>query len=210
MEDTFEFKLRGIKGNTLGTSVRQSFMTLSQLLTETPKTIDTDIEIKYPMLTEATEEWFLDTYAIEVNLLVDTILRTIFDLAESRPIVFSSFSPEVCVCLQLKQDRYPVYFLTESGNIDAGDIRARSVQEAVHFARAWNLAGTIQRADPLLASPRLVRYCQQEGMRCGSWGGLNDDADNAKRLAKAGLDVIIVIDVKTIVKVVSDVSSGTV
>lgn len=132
------------------------------------------------MLTEATEEWFMDTYAIEVKLLVDTILTTIFCHAEERPIVFSSFSPEVCLCLQLKQSTYPVYFLTESGHVDAGDVRARSVQEAVRFARASELAGTVQRADTLISCPKLVRYCKQAGMQVATFGFGNDDPQNAQ------------------------------
>lgn len=132
------------------------------------------------MLSEATEEWSMDAYAIEVNLLVDTILTTVFDHAGTHPIILASFSPEVCICLKLKQNTYPVHFLTESGNVNAGDVRARSLQEAVHFARAWDLAGTIQRADPLLSSLKLVRYCQQGDMGCATWGPGNDDPDNAK------------------------------
>lgn len=131
------------------------------------------------MLTEATEEWYMDSYSIEVNLLVDTILTTIYNLAGARPIVLSSFSPEVCICLRLKQTDYPVMFLTESGHCKAGDVRATSVQEAVHFARSWDLAGTVQRTDPLLASPRLVGYCQRGGMQCASWGYANDEPDKA-------------------------------
>lgn len=122
----------------------------------------------------------MDTYAIEFNLLIDTILTTVFTYASTRPIVFSSFSPEACICLQLKQNTYPVYFLTESGHIDAGDVGARSVQEAMHFARAWGLSGTVQRADPLISSPKLVQYCKQGGMQVATFGFGNDDPQNAK------------------------------
>lgn len=176
------------------------------------------------MLSEAIEEWSMDVYAIEVNLLVDTILTTVFDHAGTHPIILASFSPEVCICLKLKQNTYPVHFLTESGNVNAGDVRARSLQEAVHFARAWDLAGTIQRADPLLSSLKLVRYCQQGGMGCATWGPGNDDPENAKVcwyffssvhsfpnakhadstvlqiLADAGIDLIIVNNVKMVAK----------
>ena len=94
------------------------------------------------MLFEA-HDWGMDTFALEVNHVVDTVLKAVFASAGKRVIFFSSFSPEICILLSRKQDIFPVLFLTESGHIPSADSRAASLQEAVHFARAWGLLGII-------------------------------------------------------------------
>ena len=131
------------------------------------------------MLFEA-HDWNMDTYALEVNHVVDTVLQVVYRLAGERTIFFSSFSPEICILLSRKQDCYPVYFLTESGHIPSADARADSLQEAIHFARKWRLPGIIARSQPLVMSPDLIQYVKDSGLQCISWGELNDAPENAK------------------------------
>ena len=131
------------------------------------------------MLCEA-QEWEMDTYAVEVNHLVDAILENVFRLAGNRHIFLASFSPEICILLSNKQHVYPVLFLTESGQIPYADARANSLQEAVHFAHSWRLPGVISGSDALVMSPDLIRYVKDSGLLCMSWGGLNDVPEHAK------------------------------
>lgn len=131
------------------------------------------------MLFEA-HDWGMDTYAVELNHLVDTILDKVYRLAGRCTIFFSSFSPEICILLSHKQDVYPVFFLTESGHIPSADARADSLQEAIHFARRWRLPGIISRSQPLVYSPDLIEYVKDSGLLCISWGELNDDPEHAK------------------------------
>ena len=49
----------------------------------------------------------------ELNMYLDTILESIFTDAGSRKIVLSCFHPDVCTMLRLKQNKYPVLFLTQ-------------------------------------------------------------------------------------------------
>lgn len=131
------------------------------------------------MLSEA-EDWEMDTYAVELNLLVDTVLETTYRLAGNRAIFFASFSPEICILVAAKQDIYPVFFLTDSGETPSKDARASSLQEAIHFAKSWHLPGVILRSDPLVMSPEFVQYVKDSGLLCMSWGELNDDPEHAK------------------------------
>ena len=131
------------------------------------------------MLVEA-HDWNMDTYAFEVNHVVDTVLKIVHRLAGKRIMFFSSFSPEICIALSRKQDRYPAYFLTESGHIPSADARADSLQEAIHFARKWRLPGVIARSQPLVISPDLLQYVKDSGLQCISWVELNDEPENAK------------------------------
>ncbi len=203
MKHTFEFKLNefkgfeSYKGNIRSEYVQASFATLEELFVKLPESVSFDIEIseyaarkssvhtsltylpEYPMLFEA-HDWGMDTYAVELNHLVDTILDKVYRLAKNRIIFLSSFSPEICILLSNKQHVYPVYFLTESGHIPSADARADSLQEAIHFAKSWGLPGVISRSEPLVMSPGLVGHVQDSGLVCISWGGLNDDAGNAK------------------------------
>lgn len=48
-------------------------------------------------------------------MFVDTILSVIFDNAHERPIIISSFDPDIALMCKLKQLRYPVFFLTTGG-----------------------------------------------------------------------------------------------
>ena len=131
------------------------------------------------MLYEA-HGWGMETSAPEINHLVDSILDRTYRLAGNRKIIFSSFSPEICILLSKKQDIYPVFFLTEADHIPSSDARADSLQEAVDFARSWQLAGIICKAEPLVMSPHLVKYVKDAGLRCISWGGMNDDVECVK------------------------------
>ncbi|OKL55438.1 hypothetical protein UA08_09296 [Talaromyces atroroseus] len=200
MTHTFEYKKIGFKGNTRGNYIHGPFLTLDDLLSRTPDSIALNVEIKYPMLFEAAEDWKSDTFAIEVNTFVDTILTSILShpSCQRRPIMLSSFSPEVCILLSLKQNMFPIFFLNESGNNPVGDIRASSVQEAIHFATYWGLDGIIMAADPFVHAPNLVRVAKMKGLVTGSWGALNNEPECAKIQQAAGLDIIIVDAVRLI------------
>ncbi|KAI4254936.1 MAG: hypothetical protein L6R42_006984, partial [Xanthoria sp. 1 TBL-2021] len=135
MQHTFEYKLNehkgfdSYKGNIRNEYIQASFATLEDLFKKLPDSIRFDIEIKYPMLFEA-HDWGMETFAVEVNHLVDNVLDRVYRLANNRTIFFSSFSPEICILLSRKQHVYPVYFLTESGHIPSSDARADSLREA--------------------------------------------------------------------------------
>lgn len=131
------------------------------------------------MLHESEEEE-MDTYAVEINSFVDTVLTTVYDLGEGRNMIFSSFNPDICLLLSFKQPSIPVMFLTDSGVGAVGDIRASSLQEAIRFASRWNLLGVVTTAEPLVLSPRLVRVVKESGLVCVSYGMLNNDPANVK------------------------------
>jgi len=132
--------------------------------------------------------------AIELNTFVDVALSTLHQHAGSRrPIILSSFTPEVCILLSLKQKAYPVFFITNAGKAPMIDFerRAASVQVAARFARRWNLAGVVFSCEALLLAPRLVRYVKNRGLVCASYGTPNNVPENVRKQVEAGVDVII-------------------
>jgi len=154
---------------------------------------------EYPMLFESEQEE-MDTYAVELNSFVDTVLKLVYDLGQGRNMLFSSFNPDICLLLSFKQPSIPVLFLSDSGASPAYDIRASSLQEAVRFASRWNLLGIVSQAEPLVLCPRLVRVVKESGLVCVSYGAINNEPENVKRQVNEGIDAVIVDSVLAIRK----------
>ncbi|KAL8958643.1 MAG: hypothetical protein Q9183_005795 [Haloplaca sp. 2 TL-2023] len=155
--------------------------------------------MKYPMLHES-EEQEMDTYAVELNSFVDTVLTKVYDLGYDRPIIFSSFNPDICLLLSFKQPNIPILFLTDAGTSPVGDVRASSLQEAVRFASRWNLLGIVAAAEPLVLCPRLVKVVKESGLVCVSYGTANNDEEKVKLQVDEGIDAVIVDSVLAIRK----------
>jgi glycerophosphodiester phosphodiesterase len=174
MKHTRDFKAKGFKANSRGNFIQAPFATLEDLFKNLPESVGFNIEMKYPMLHE-TEEQEMDTYAVELNSFCDTVLTKVYDLTKNRNIIFSSFNPDICLCLNFKQPSIPIMFLSDSGCCPVGDIRASSLQEAIRFASRWNLLGIVSVAQPFVNSPRLVKVVKQSGLVCVSYGAQNND-----------------------------------
>ncbi|RYP10625.1 hypothetical protein DL765_008050 [Monosporascus sp. GIB2] len=164
MKHTVDFKQKGFKPNTRGDFIQDSFATLKEILVELPQDIGCDIEIKYPRVHEAVDAGVAPV-AIEINSFVDIVLEELHRYGGERHIILSSFTPETCILLAVKQKVYPVFFITYAGKAPMSDmeVRAASLQVAVHFARRWNLAGVVFACEPLLLCPRLVGFVKARG-----------------------------------------------
>jgi glycerophosphodiester phosphodiesterase len=219
---------QGFKANTRGKFIQASFTTLAEVLQKMPPDLGINIELKYPDLTEV-DRFKMDAYAVELNILCDAVLETVFDNMSSttsrpsssssnpspsptsqnglsgandanganganeaneangtsngnpnprRRIVFSSFSPDVCKTLRFKQSAIPVMFLSDASVApDAPfDVRSSSLQEAISFAKRWDLIGVVAHSPPLVTSPRLVRAVKQRDLVVLSYGSDNTDS----------------------------------
>ncbi|KAK5661008.1 hypothetical protein OQA88_12386 [Cercophora sp. LCS_1] len=199
MKHTRDFKEKGFKANSRGNFIQAPFATLEDLFRKLPESIGFNIEMKYPMLHES-EEHEMDTYAVELNSFCDTVLTKVYDLAGDRHVIFSSFNPDICLCLSFKQPSIPILFLTDAGSCPVGDIRASSLQEAIRFASRWNLLGIVSHAEPFVNSPRLVRVVKQSGLVCVSYGTQNNEPELVKKQVREGIDAVIVDSVLAIRK----------
>ncbi|KAK4228446.1 Glycerophosphodiester phosphodiesterase GDE1 [Podospora fimiseda] len=199
MKHTRDFMEKGYKANSRGNFIQAPFATLEDLFHKLPESVGFNIEMKYPMLHES-EEHDMDTYAVELNSFCDTVLTKVYDLAKNRHIIFSSFNPDICLCLSFKQPNIPILFLTDAGTCPVGDIRASSLQEAIRFASRWNLLGIVSAAEPFVNSPRLVRVVKQMGLVCVSYGVQNNSEELVKKQVKEGIDAVIVDSVLAIRK----------
>jgi len=158
-----------------------------------------NIELKYPMLQE-TEDQDMDTLGIEMNSWVDCVLKVVYDHANGRDLIFSSFNPDICLLLSLKQPSIPILFLTEAGTQPMADIRASSLQEAIRFASRWNLLGIVSAVEPLVLCPRLIKVVKESGLVCVTYGVMNNLPANVKLQTEQGVDAVIVDSVLAIRK----------
>lgn len=191
MKLTRTYKEKKFKGNSRGSSIASSFVTLEDLFKKLPESVGFNIECKYPMLSEAEKEDF-EEIGIALNKWVDVVLKVIYDNKKQRNIIFSSFHPDVCIYLTLKQPSIPILFLTEAGSAFMPDARASSLQAAIRFAKKWNLLGIVSAADPIVQCPRLARIVKSNGLVCFTYGVLNNDPENARLEVEAGVDAVIV------------------
>ncbi|KAI3403559.2 GDE1 [Candida oxycetoniae] len=192
MKLTQTWKNKGFKGNARGTSIASNFVTLKDLFKKLPPNVGFNIELKYPMLDEAQSE-SMGELAIDLNLYLDTILKVIYDEnSNGRHIVFSSFHPDVCLLLSLKQPTMPILFLTEAGTTPMADIRASSLQNAIRFAKKWNLLGIVSAAQTIVKTPRLAQVVKSSGLVCVTYGVENNEPESAKLQMRAGVDAVIV------------------
>lgn len=199
LKHTRDFKTKGFKGNRRGDVIQSQFTTLEEMFRTLPEDVGFNIEMKYPMLFESVEEE-MDTYAVELNLFVDTVLKMVYDRRKKRNIVFSSFHPDLCLLLTFKQPSIPVLFLTDAGVAPVGDIRASSLQEAIRFASRWNLLGIVSAADPFVLCPRLISVVQSSELVCVSYGTANNDPAKSNLQADWGIDAVIVDSVARVRK----------
>ncbi|CDK28926.1 unnamed protein product [Kuraishia capsulata CBS 1993] len=203
MKLTKTWKLKKYKGNTRGSSIASSFVTLVELFKKLPRSVGFNIECKYPMLDEAEHE-DMGQVAVDMNHWVDTVLKVVYDNADGRDIMFSSFHPDICVLLSLKQPSIPILFLTEAGTQPMADVRAASLQNAIRFAKKWNLLGIVSAAETLVMCPRLASVVKATGLVCVTYGQLNNDPENAKLEMLAGVDAVIVDSVLAVRKELRD------
>ncbi|RDW62924.1 glycerophosphocholine phosphodiesterase [Aspergillus mulundensis] len=199
MKHTRDIKKKGFKGNSRGSHIQAPFATLEELFKKLPQNVGFNMELKYPMLYESEEEE-MDTYAVELNSFVDTVLEKVYELGQGRNMIFSSFNPDICLLLSFKQPSIPVLFLTDSGSSPIGDIRASSLQEAIRFASRWNLLGVVTQAECLVLCPRLIRVVKESGLVCVSYGTANNDPHKVKLQAAEGIDAVIADSVLAIRK----------
>lgn len=191
MKLTKTWKEKGFKGNSRGHSIASDFVTLKELFKRLPKNVGFNIELKYPMLDEAESE-SMGEVAFDMNFYVDTILKTVYDEnTTGRDILFSSFHPDICLLLSLKQPTIPILFLTEAGTATMADIRASSLQNAIRFAKKWNLLGIVSAAKTLVQTPRLAQVVKSSGLVCVTYGVENNSPELCKIQMKAGVDAVI-------------------
>ncbi|KAI0032031.1 hypothetical protein K488DRAFT_50830, partial [Vararia minispora EC-137] len=121
-----------------------------------------------------------------LNASVDSVLRTVYHTITPadgrRKIIFTSFSPDVCMAINWKQPncilKLTSLFRSRAPFSDGGSVgrdwRVESLSAVVEFARSNNLLGVIGNANLLVCSmvPSLARAVRDAGLLVGTYGNV--------------------------------------
>jgi len=172
------------------TFLDDNICTLSDVFKLAPVNLGLNIEIKYPMFEEREQDGVENV--VDINEYVDRILECVFDHDSSqRYIIFSSFHPDICKLVQLKQPQFPVLFLTEGGKTTYCDERCNSLQNAVQMARSCSLFGVVTDVSAVLQAPHLIDVVHENGLILLTYGDANNDSTMIDLQTEFGIDGLI-------------------
>lgn len=154
------------------------FPTLEAVLHEVDATCGLNIEIKWPQTLESGK--MEARRCREINDFVDNIIEVVEKHAGDRRIVLESFDADLVIMLRLKQNRFPVIFLSQ-GMTDKYeryvDVRARSIRNGIYFAQAFDLAGIdIIYEYYMMSGKELVNFIHDHNLVARAWGDVNNES----------------------------------
>lgn len=136
----------------------QPFPQLADVFDALDEHVGFNIEIKWNMqYHDGTHE--MDRINKNPNLYLDCILDVVLTKAGSRRVVFSCFDPDICVMLRLKQNIYPVMFLSQGITeryAPFHDPRCDTIETAVFHANSNGLLGIVAHTLDLLRDTNQV------------------------------------------------------
>lgn len=131
---------------------------------------------------------------IDLNLYLDKILDVVLRYGGERRIIFSSFNPDICTIIRLKQNKYPVMFLTQGQTVkypSYHDPRCMTIQSAVQYAVAMNILGVTVHSEDILRDASQIKLALNAGLVTFCWGTDNNDPAIIKHLKQIGLHGVI-------------------
>ena len=159
----------------------------AQVLLMTSRRIGFNVEVKYPFFSEERDLMGHTVFA-DRNAYVDAILEETFEHACERTIVFSSFSPEICLLLKAKQQRYPVLFLI----MEEGEgVQTPSIFAAAMFVRIAGLDGIVCECSWVEKAPDCVAYLHDHDKVLWTYGDRNNECAFAQKQRALGVDRVI-------------------
>lgn len=130
----------------------QPFPQLADALEAIDEDVGFNVEIKWNQkLIDGTME--IDRINKNRNLYLDCILNVVLSKAGRRRIVFSCFDPDICTMLRVKQNLYPVMFLTIGVTERYAmyhDPRGSTMTMSAYHAYANELLGIVAHSEDLL------------------------------------------------------------
>uniref|UniRef100_A0A8R1Z3N2 GP-PDE domain-containing protein n=1 Tax=Pristionchus pacificus TaxID=54126 RepID=A0A8R1Z3N2_PRIPA len=169
------------------------FPTLIDALHKVDPDVGFNIEVKYPMMQEDGLHECANYF--ERNNFVDIILADVLKSAPHRRIMFSSFDPDICAMIAMKQNRYPVFFLCVGETQRYArfkDQRCSTSLASVNFACGADLLGVNFNSEDLLVDPRPVRRASELGLVSFVWGEDLDKKEHINYFKRdVGVDGII-------------------
>ena len=127
-------------------------------------------------------------------MYLDIILKVVLEYGGDRKIVFSSFNPDICLMIRLKQNKYPVVFLTQGITAKYPtyhDPRCQTIAMAMRHAINSDILGINVHTEDILRDPTQVKIVKDAGLIIFCWGDDNNDKATIQHLKKLGLHGVI-------------------
>ncbi|XP_029676266.1 glycerophosphocholine phosphodiesterase GPCPD1-like [Formica exsecta] len=170
----------------------QPFPTLQTALQELELHVGCNIEIKWNM--QLKDGTFELNHPFDLNIYLDIILKVVLEYGGNRKVVFSSFNPDICAMIRLKQNKYPVVFLTQGVTLKYPtyhDPRCQTIPMAMRHALAADILGINVHTEDILRDPSQVKLVKDAGLIIFCWGDDNNDKATIQHLKKLGLHAVI-------------------
>uniref|UniRef100_A0A3B5LR26 Glycerophosphocholine phosphodiesterase 1 n=1 Tax=Xiphophorus couchianus TaxID=32473 RepID=A0A3B5LR26_9TELE len=175
----------------------QPFPSLSQvrnIFQAVPESVGFNIELKWiSQMKDGTWDGNLSSY-FNMNTFLDIILTCVLQKAGKREIIFSCFDPDICTMVRLKQNKYPILFLTQGISEkypELMDVRCQTTQIAISFAQSENILGISAHTEELLKHLNYIGEARSKGLVVFSWGDDNNEHENRRKLREQGIDGLI-------------------
>ncbi|XP_026476744.1 glycerophosphocholine phosphodiesterase GPCPD1-like isoform X1 [Ctenocephalides felis] len=170
----------------------QPFPQLSEVLNVIDTKVGFNVEIKWTMrLKDGSYELY---NPFDMNMYVDKILEVVLKNAGERRIVFSCFHPDICTMIRLKQNLYPVMFLTQGMSEKYPpyhDVRCINIEMAVQHAVCQDILGIVVNTEDLLRDSSQISLATDAGLVIFCWGEENNNKETIQYLKKLGLHAVI-------------------
>ncbi|XP_057800521.1 glycerophosphodiester phosphodiesterase GDPD1, chloroplastic-like [Salvia miltiorrhiza] len=135
--------------------------------------------------------------------VLQDILQVVFDHANERPVIFSTFQPDAALVVRRLQNTYPVFFLTNGGNEIYEDVRRNSLEEALKLCLDGGLQGIVSEVRGIFRNPGAVKKIKELKLSLLTYGKLNNVAEAVYMQHLMGVDGVIVDLVREITEAVS-------
>ncbi|XP_050371881.1 glycerophosphodiester phosphodiesterase GDPD3-like isoform X2 [Argentina anserina] len=140
----------------------------------------------------------------QLQHVLQVVLQVVNKYAKDRPIMFSSFQPDVVLMMRKLQSTYPVYFLTNGGSEIYKDVRRNSLEEAIKVCMAGGLQGIVSEVRAILRDPNAVTRIKDSNLCLLTYGQLNNVPEKVYMQHLMGVEGVIVDLVGEITEAVSD------
>ncbi|XP_077227767.1 glycerophosphodiester phosphodiesterase GDPD1, chloroplastic-like [Tasmannia lanceolata] len=170
-------------------------------------TLQEAFERVHPSLGFNIELKFDDNIVYEDETLVhvlQVILRVVFEYAQDRPIIFSSFQPDAACLIRKLQNVFPVFFLTNGGCEVYSDVRRNSLDEAIKLCLGNGLQGIVSEVKAIFRNPASITRIKEANLGLLTYGQLNNVPEAVYMQHLMGIEGVIVDLVKEITEAVSD------
>ncbi|KAE8716478.1 Glycerophosphodiester phosphodiesterase GDPD3 [Hibiscus syriacus] len=172
--------------------------TLEGAFQNVDRSVGFNVELKFDDLVDYTEG--------QLPRILKAILKVVFENAEGRAVMFSSFQPDAVRLIRKLQSAYPVYFLTNGGTEIYADVR-NSLDEAIKLCVDNGLQGIVSEVKAVFRNPGAVARIKELKLSLITYGQLNNVPEVVyMQYYLMGFDGVIVDLVKEISKSVSDVT----